>query len=293
MTGTKEFIDRLNRAPVTPGAMTAIRDFLLMNFADIPFLTSGEIAERAEVSKASITRFVHLMSFTSFAELKDAVKTMLYSSKFSPAAKYHILERSDDVPDLMGRIVQSEQDAVAATVSSIDPQAIVKAAEALIKSRVVAVYGERFSFGLAFIFGLHLRQFLPNVRIITGLGGTEPDELSELTRDCHLFVIAHKRVGAKKTAMTAYCRSKGIPFSVLTDLDENEHHAVLDGALVVFRSKTESIRSFRAYSASYITLTLLANTVELLATSAGTRLTATEAALQQLHAFAREEGNSV
>ena len=278
-------VERMRRAGPLKGARGRLAEFLEREYAQVPFQSLGEIAHASGVGKATVSRFVQRMGYGDFGELKDQLRDELYVRDVSPVARH---ARTRDTADV--RAVLDEQRAacvgdVEATLAALDPAAVATLCTDLARAARVWVFGQRFSYGIAFNLALHLRQLLPDARIVDGSAGTVADGFSGVTSADHVVIVAHARIGRDKLPLTRYLADRGVPYSLLTDLPEGAGD-VTSRARTVLRARTAGVGAFHDYAASLALVHALVAALELAAPTARSRLTDAELALTSFDVFA-------
>lgn len=278
-------VERMRRIGPFKGAQARLAEFLEREYAQVPFQSLGEIAEASGVGKATVSRFVQRMGYGDFSELKDELRAELYARAVSPVARHAWTRETADV-----RAVLEEQRThcladVEATLAALDPAAVATLCADLARAARVWVYGQRFSHGIAFNLALHLRQLLPDARIVDGGAGTVADGFSGVTSADHVVIVAHTRIGRDKLALARYLAERGVPYSLLTDLPDGAD-AFTSRARTVLRARTSGVGAFRDYAASLALVHALVAALEVAAPTARSRLTDAEIALASLDAFA-------
>lgn len=151
-------------------AQRRIAAYLIANSADAAFLTSSELAECAEVSQPSVTRFVALLGFDGY-----------------PAFRRYL--RAADRPALPRRNSKFQQ-AIDADVHNLvalrdgltDGAALAAVGKRLVGSDPLVVMGFRVSGPLAAHFGYLAAKIHPDVRVLDGGGTVTGDRLRHAHR---------------------------------------------------------------------------------------------------------------
>lgn len=282
-----DLISRIHSARPIPEAQERVARYLELHYGEIPFHSAHRLAEDAGVSKATVIRFVQRLGYASLDDLRDDVRAALYARTDSPAARYGVLRNTRDVADILDEFRRHEQRNVRRTLERLDAQRVRALCTDLIRARAVWVFGQRFSYGIAFNLALLLAQVLPRVAAIGAEGGTLADTAAGMEPEDHLVIVAHRRVGADKARLAAYARARGIRYSLLTDMT-SDTDGLLAGAEHVLASVTEAYGVFNSYAPTYAVVQAIASVLELLAPGAPARLTDAEVALRSFRAFASE-----
>lgn len=284
-------VERMRRAGPFKGAQGRLAEFLEREYPQVPFQSLGEIAHASGVGKATVSRFVQRMGYGDFGELKDELRDELYARAVSPAARHARARETADVRAVLERQRAGCLADVEATLATLDPASVATLCADLARAARVWVYGQRFSYGIAFNLALHLRQLLPDARIVDGGAGTVADGFSGVTSADHVVIVAHARIGRDKRPLARYLAERGVPYSLLTDLPDTDRPEGPDDfvarARTVLRARTAGVGAFHDYAASLALVHALVAALEVAAPTARARLTDAELALAAFDAFAR------
>lgn len=133
---------------MTP-AQISLADTLLLDLGAAAHLTIAELAERAGVSSATITRFCETLDYSGYADLKAAIVVAL-DRKRSNSEKFAIAEgdvtESDSIDETLYKISHQAAEAITDTARIVDRAALDIAAAAVINCRRLDIYGLGSSF---------------------------------------------------------------------------------------------------------------------------------------------------
>ena len=281
---------KLRELPKLPHALYRVASFFELHYEDVPFLTVEQIAEASHTSKASVVRLVQRLGYEQFGDLRDELRQELYRG--SPAVRLAEIASTStrDASEILDKYRTQEWRNLSRTLDTLEPDAVWQFCKTLVAASRVWVYGQRFSYGLAFNFGLFLSQLLPDVTTVSGSGGTSADAFAHSKPTDHVIIIAHKRIGAEKAKLANYLTSRNIPFSVITDVPDQPE---FKNATSVLQTFTEPVGVFNCYASTYLLLQAVASVLELVAPTASSTLATAEVALQRLNAFQQPGGKGV
>ena len=136
------------RKNMTP-AQISLADTLLLDLGAAAHLTIAELAERAGVSSATITRFCETLDYSGYADLKAAIVVAL-DRKRNNSEKFAIAEgdvtESDSIDETLYKISHQAAEAITDTARIVDRAALDIAAAAVINCRRLDIYGLGSSF---------------------------------------------------------------------------------------------------------------------------------------------------
>lgn len=283
------------------GARARVAAYMSQEPARLAFLSLAQIASEAHVGKATVSRFVQNLGYANFAELRDELREELYPPSASPARRHaagRSRHRNDgpppkraDVARILDRHAARSSRNLRTSVSRAAAEEVASLCADLIAARRVWVFGQRFSYGIAFNLVLHLRQLLPDVALLGGEGGTAADSTSSVGPDDHVLIVVHARPGRDKVPLARFLTAQGVAYSLLTDLPHDA--PIVRGARRVLRTRTDGSGAFHDYSSTLSLAQALVAVLETTAPTARSRLLQVESTLHAFDAFAPEpEGGS-
>jgi DNA-binding MurR/RpiR family transcriptional regulator len=281
------------RSPGPQGRSTGpqgrLAAFIEREYAKIPFMSVAEIAAACGVGKATVSRFVQRLGYESFRTFKEELQDEIYVKAVSPAARHAAGRRTADVQAILEWHRERSLANVRSTLDELDAGTVAQLCSDLFQAGRVYVYGLRLSYGLAFNLGLYLQQLLPDVRTVDGAGGTVADTFGGALPSDHVLIVAQKRVGREKVVLAQFLAERGVPFSVLTDLDGTDNPLTRQ-ARHVLRARTEGVGAFNSYVATQALVHAVVAALEVVVPTARSRLTSAEAALGWFSTFADHRG---
>ena len=191
-----------------------VADVILDAPGELGLYSASELAERANVSKATITRFVRRAQFSSYEELRLAARKA--RSWGSPLFQTGSANSTGD-NDFLSDFLEVETRNLVQALNSLVPSEIDEMAEALIAARNLVFIGFRNSHFLASYARNQFLQFRSGTRISPGLGETITESTADLTSEDVVLVIGLRRsLRSLKSEMKAL-HDRGIPILLLTD----------------------------------------------------------------------------
>ncbi|NEB94381.1 MurR/RpiR family transcriptional regulator [Streptomyces bauhiniae] len=192
---------------LTP-AQRRIASYLAERPRDAAALTSAELAEHAQVSQPSVTRFVALLGFDGYGEFRRYLRT---------ATTEPVIERG-------GNKFQAAVDAdlrnLAALRAQLSDETRLRAiAERLMASVPLVVVGYRVSAAQAASFAYLATKIHPDVRLLTDSGSVFGDQLRHAHR-CGaqtLVMVALPRYPRECAAAIQQARTLGLHTLLITD----------------------------------------------------------------------------
>ena len=191
-----------------------VADVILDAPGELGLYSASELAERANVSNATITRFVRRAQFSSYEELRLAAREA--RSWGSPLFQTGPVTSTGD-NDFLSEFLKAETHNLAQALNSLVPSEINEMAEALIAARNLVFMGFRNSHFLASYARNQFLQFRSGTRISPGPGETITESTADLTSEDVVLVVGLRRIlSSLKNEMEAL-HDRGVPILLLTD----------------------------------------------------------------------------
>ncbi|HSA48877.1 MAG TPA: MurR/RpiR family transcriptional regulator [Yinghuangia sp.] len=145
---------------------------LVRHAGEAPYLSSVEVAQLADVSQPSVTRFAVALGFDGYPALRARLRTLGLPARAETDAEVH---RNEYVG-----AVHAEIDNLTRLAEQLaDPGSVTRAAELLADSRPLVVLGLRTGVAPARSFGYFAAKVLPDVRVIDEGGSLLGDRLDQ------------------------------------------------------------------------------------------------------------------
>ncbi len=117
-----------------------VAGFVLKNAHLVPNMTTGELAQKASVSEATIIRFCKTVGIGSYKSFKLALAKELTNTSMD-INDISLLQSKDTPFDLFNKVTHVNMGALEAAVSALDKRELNKAIEALLKADTILFYG--------------------------------------------------------------------------------------------------------------------------------------------------------
>ena len=209
-----------------------VAEYLFHNLDQAILLNSTQIAAKAGVSQATVTRFITGLGFSGFSKFKRAIGRKILadfstSTRLVESAK--TLEgRISPFTDILRRDIEN----IGALSAQISQESFEEAVEKLCTAKNLYILGLRSSYALAFYLAFDLRFFLSSVRLIDLGVGDIPERLRDAGPQDVLVVISFKRYTRESVRITQKVRKKGtfilgITNSELSPIAQLSHMALI------------------------------------------------------------------
>ncbi len=204
-----------------------IADLVLGATEDAVFLTARQLAQRVQVSEATVIRFARFLGFTGYQEFYTAMTAYLMDrlSTIRRLAEYTTPQEND----LFERAIQKDMDTLAQAQATLPSENLKKIGKLLAEAPAVYIAGYRSSHSLAWYLSFYLSWILPNVHI---LRTDIPFEmLSNAPKGSVVLGISFPRYSSWTVRTIAIAKELGLTVAALTSdglspLAANEQYTV-------------------------------------------------------------------
>ncbi|MDD8022547.1 MAG: MurR/RpiR family transcriptional regulator [Paracoccaceae bacterium] len=195
----------------------AIARFMLARLKDLPFETAATLAEKVQVSEASIGRFCRTLGYANLKDLKEHLKDDIGDQPWL------IKDRLDALRATSGqreeRLSQGLEAEIAGLVGVYEMARTPdwqRAVQRFARSPRVFVAGFQTERGLALYFASQMQYVRPGVQLIDLTGGNFAEILAEPGESC-LAIFEARRYSRQALVLAREARARGIAVTIFTD----------------------------------------------------------------------------
>ena len=136
------FIRIENLKPSFNKAFLNVADFILNNKEELKYMRIKTLAERCNVSEATITRFIKKIGFSSFHNFKMVVAQVEAINEEEPKESLIIgdIEKKDDLKTIITKIKNEFVSTIDDTIDNIDIREIEHAIDAIASAKSISYY---------------------------------------------------------------------------------------------------------------------------------------------------------
>ncbi len=177
----------------------------------------AKLAAVAGVSAPTVIRLVSKLSFDSYAEFQQSLKSEV-SARLSSPREVHAGRPGRDRGDVLSRAEQMYCEGIRASFARL-PRAEFEQVIRLLadQRRGVTVLGGRFSFLLAEYLASNLRVLRPNVHVVSSLGADRAGSLLDVGRRDVVVMFDYRRYQHDTVRVAAIAKKRGATLIVFTD----------------------------------------------------------------------------
>ena len=223
-----------------------VAQYVYHNINEAFLLNSFQIAKTANVSEATVTRFLTNLGFSGFSEFKREIARQVLES-FSTTQR--LAESAEDLKargNVFSEILQGDIENIQTLTATISDQLFEQAVNELCSARSIYVLGLRSSYALAFYLTFDLRFFLDRVILIKPGIGDMPEQVLGVTKDDVLVVISFRRYTRESFNIAEKIKKRAGSVIALTNSELSPVAKLADVTLVASTNIPTYIESYTA-----------------------------------------------
>ena len=194
-----------------------IANYLRKNQDEAAFLSVGELAERLELSEATVVRFARKLGFDSYPAMRESLQENFRRRVGHSARLRSRLDELREAGDIFEKVTVSEIDYLTEALQTVDRSALQQAADRIIACEHIYVFGTGPSVSLVHLLNLRLTRFGKPVIPLTIAGRETLEPLPLMTDRDLLFAIGFFDVNSTLQTVLDYAREVHCPAILLTD----------------------------------------------------------------------------
>ena len=215
-----DFRQRLeDRLPSFTKSQQRIASYLLISYDEAAFLSAADLAERLDVSEATIVRFAKAAGYDGFPELRRCLQE-LFRAKFTPAARLRLKlnELTSSQGTVLTKVIDMEVQYLTEAAHSIEPAEFDRAVSILLSGQRIFVFGSGPSGILADLAELRLRRLGVLTISMTESGRHLLEKLQLLQQGDAVLATGFHSLRPELLAVLDHARALGCPSILLTDI---------------------------------------------------------------------------
>lgn len=202
--------ENLSRMPPTERRLA---EFLLNFPGELASYNASELAKLANVSNATVSRFVQRLGYKSYEDARHHVR----NEQSTGAAIYLSGTKEDTVSDLVDVHFAQAGRNLTDTGKTMSITEIDEIADAILSARRVALFGFRTSQAFASYLHWQMLQVVDNSRLLPQPGQTLAEEIASFTeKDCVLYFGLPRRI-RNNDLILEHIRKSGAKLLYITD----------------------------------------------------------------------------
>ncbi len=194
-----------------------LSDFIRTHHSQAFLLKSKDLALRANVSEATISRFVRKLGFSSYMAFRDELARQAMENYSTSNRLMALSNQVEAGQHVLERIAEHDTDNLRQMSALVSEAKFDQAVEALCSANTIHALGLRSCFGLSYHFYFCLRFFLSNVSLLWSGTGDVPEKMLTAQKDDVVLAISFKRYTRETVEMTKAIKSRVKTVISITD----------------------------------------------------------------------------
>lgn len=214
--------DVMKRAKLTKTSRV-IGEYILDNETDACFMTSTEIAEKLQVSEASVIRFARALGYTGFMDfqknLRKSHTERLGRISSAVAVPYERLQSSiaHSDEDYIQEFLMNTQTNITSVVKNNTKETFDSAVDLLVNARRKYIVASRANTGVAAYFNLLLRHQVPDVIPTWESSVNVIDHMCDIGKEDCVILFSFPRYSEMDRQAMQMAEDAGASIIVVTD----------------------------------------------------------------------------
>ncbi|MEG1824590.1 MAG: MurR/RpiR family transcriptional regulator [Cloacibacillus sp.] len=205
----------IEAAPNLTKKQTFIGKFICDNIYEVALLNAPQIAKKAHVSEATLTRFVYAIGYSSFSAFQLDLRIQTQEATQTSAFRQISCVGSDE--HVVHRILTLEKDLIDETMLSIDPQIFDQCVDRLIQADTVVLVGGPTQGYLVQYLADYLTIFRERVFVVKQRDMAFYGAMEFLCEKSVALVFTYPRYPKETLKIASTLHTQGIPIIAVTD----------------------------------------------------------------------------
>ena len=223
-----------------------VAQYIYNNSNEAFLLNSFQIAKKANVSEATVTRFISNLGFFGFSELKREIARLVLKDFSTTKRLAESAESLEGRGNVFSGILNGDIENIRALMTKISDQLFEEAVNKLCSARSIYILGLRSSYALAFYMAFDLRFFLNQVILIKPGIGDIPEQVLGVRQDDVLVVISFRRYTRESFIIAEKIKKREASVIAITNSELSPIAKLADVTLIASTNIPTYIESYTA-----------------------------------------------
>jgi DNA-binding MurR/RpiR family transcriptional regulator len=192
-------------------------EYILSHDDESIFLNVGDLAQKVDISEATVVRLSKALGFKGFPEFQRELR-LLFRNKLTTTARLQkTIEKVTTEGDILTKVLQSDIRNIEETLQQVSIQEFKAFVKSIESAKRVIIVGLRSVHSLAVFFGVALEFLQKNVWVIQPGIGDMWDRLMGLKKGDVVIGISFPRYTQQTVKVLHFAKQKGIKTLAITD----------------------------------------------------------------------------
>lgn len=217
-----------------------IIEILMRNKDEIQYITSKELAIKANVSFATLSRFWGKIGFKNLIDFKNYLREKTH---LTPASRISAtLEQWNDETYNVGELLSKYQIHLEKTLINLSPETLKKAAECILSSSKIYIFAPDSSIGLAEIFIYRLNRLGLEFFIMKN-GSAIYETMINISKNDLVIMFSYSRLLTEIEILLKHSQEAGYHTILFTDLITSKYLEIAEIILYSYRGEPNEYHS--------------------------------------------------
>jgi len=194
-----------------------IANYVRKNQEESAFLSASELADRLDLSEATIVRFARTLGYNNYPAMRVVLQEAFRRRVTHSARLRGRLNDLREGGDIFEKVTVTEIDYLTLALQTVDREALRRAVSYIIERPRIFVFGPGPSVSLVDLLNLRLTRFGKQIIPLNLMGREVLEPLLLMTSQDLLFVIAFFDINPTLQIVLEYASEKKCPVILLTD----------------------------------------------------------------------------
>lgn len=223
-----------------------IAEFLSHHLNDVLVLNVTQLAEKARVSEATISRLITRLGFAGFSEFKREIGRLIVQDISTTQKLSESAETFESSRSVLSEILRGDIENIRTITADISDALFEKVVAKLSSARSIYVLGLRASYALSLYLAFNLRFFLKSVNLLKPGIGDIPEQILDIGKKDVLIAISFKRYTREVVNIAEKAKEKGAYLVAITNNQLSPIGQLANKALIVKTVIPTYIESYTA-----------------------------------------------
>ena len=194
-----------------------IADYLFDNPSGVLLFNATQIANKANVSEATLTRFITVLGFSGFSEFKRNISQKILQEHSVTKRLTKSAETLGGGNSIFNKIIKGDIENLSHLPANISDVLFKTAVSKIASGKTIYVLGLRTSFTCAFYLAFSLRFFMNSIRLVTPNVADLPDQFLNTGSKDVLVAISFRRYTHATVRIVELAKKKGVYIIAITN----------------------------------------------------------------------------
>jgi DNA-binding MurR/RpiR family transcriptional regulator len=223
-----------------------LMEYVVSHEEESVFLNAGDLAQRVDVSEATVVRLSKALGFEGFPEFQRELRRLFRNRLTTTSRLQKTVRKVSDEGDVLAKVLRSDMDNIAETLKQVSMPEFKHFVRNIETAERVVIVGLRSAYSLAVFLGVALEFLQKSVWIVHPGIGDMWDRLLGLRKGNVVIGISFPRYTQQTVEVLRFAKQKGVKTLAITDSPLSPLVQYADHVLTARYKMDSFIESFTA-----------------------------------------------